>query len=161
MAAAGPNWEGEELARRRSYAVESHELERYLSHYSDATSAHRRATSRARSRQSLGRPKGLARVPYEVKKFWRRQISIVVDEAYNRDHLGTETLFFPVISRFLLRCLGCVSGHSTHTRVYLSEAGIRMSRRFLLFILQGSGLDGGEATSAGSMLIVELVHPST
>lgn len=110
MVAAGPNWEGEELARRRSYAVESHELERYLSHYSDATSAHHRATSRARSRQSLGLPKGLARVPYEVKKFWRRQISIVVDEAYNRDHLGTETHFFPVISRFLCAVPGVFLG---------------------------------------------------
>lgn len=48
-----------------------------------------------------------------------------------------------------------------HAGVCLSAAGIKMSRRFFLFIVQGTGLDGGEATSAGSMLIVELVHPST
>lgn len=132
MAAAGPSWEGEDLARRRSYAVESHELERYQSHYSDATTAHHRATSRARSRQSLGPPKGLARVPFEVKKFWRRQISVVVDEAYNRDHLGTETLFFPAISPFLYLVSGVfLSVQPTPGCVY-PRPGLGMSRRFLL-----------------------------
>lgn len=95
MAAARPSGEEEDIGRRRSYAIDAHELRRYRSHYSDATSAHERATSRARSRKSLGPPQGLARVPFEFKKFWRRQISVVVDQAYNRDHLGMETLSAP------------------------------------------------------------------
>ncbi|OBT70048.1 hypothetical protein VE03_00673 [Pseudogymnoascus sp. 23342-1-I1] len=93
MAAERPSWEEEDLGRRRSYAVETHELERYRSQYSDASAAHHRATSRARSRKSLGPPLGLARVPFEVKNFWRRQVSVVVDQAYNRDHLALERTF--------------------------------------------------------------------
>lgn len=95
MAAARPSGEDEGFGRRRSYAVETHELERYRSQYSDASAAHHRATSRARSRNSLGPPRGLRRVPFEVKKFWRRQISVIVDQAYNRDHLGTESHILP------------------------------------------------------------------
>lgn len=109
MAAAGPSREEEDISPRRSYAMETHELARYRSQYSDATSAHHRASSRARSRRSLGPPKGLARVPFELKKFWGRQISVVVDQAYNRDHLGTETLYSLAISLFLFVCLGSVS----------------------------------------------------
>ncbi|KFY53615.1 hypothetical protein V497_08362 [Pseudogymnoascus sp. VKM F-4516 (FW-969)] len=93
MAAARPSGEEEDIGRRRSYAIDAHELRRYRSHYSDATSAHERATSRARSRKSLGPPQGLARVSFEFKKFWRRQISVVVDQAYNRDHLALERTF--------------------------------------------------------------------
>ncbi|KAL5346231.1 hypothetical protein ACLOAV_008499 [Pseudogymnoascus australis] len=93
MAAERPSGEDEGFGRRRSYAVESHELERYRSRYSDASAAHHRATSRARSRNSLGPPRGLRRVPFEVKKFWRRQISVIVDQAYNRDHLALERTF--------------------------------------------------------------------
>ena len=93
---------------RRSYSTEAYELSRYRSQYSDASAAHHRASSRARSRMSLGPPHGLARVPFELKKFWNRQISVVVDQAYNRDHLGTETLYIPAILTVSL-CLS-VSG---------------------------------------------------
>ena len=95
--------------------MEAHELARYRSHYSDATSAHNRATSRARSRKSLGPPKGLARVPFEVKKFWGRQISVIVDQAHNRDHLGTETLYSPAIFTVSL-CLSRVCLWGFHAR---------------------------------------------
>lgn len=124
MATARPSGEEEDIGRRRSYAIDAHELRRYRSHYSDATSAHERATSRARSRKSLGPPQGLARVSFEFKKFWRRQISVVVDQAYNRDHLGMQTLSLPAISLFLAVCLGSVSRCSLHSGVYLSAAGI-------------------------------------
>ncbi|OBT74096.1 hypothetical protein VF21_07126 [Pseudogymnoascus sp. 05NY08] len=93
MAAAGPSREEEDISPRRSYAMEAHELARYRSQYSDATSAHHRASSRARSRKPLGPPKGLARVPFELKKFWGRQISVIVDQAHNRDHLALERTF--------------------------------------------------------------------
>lgn len=109
MAAERPSGEDDGLGRRRSYAVESHELERYLSQYSDASAAHHRATSRARSRKSLGPPQGMRRVPFEVKKFWRRQISVIVDQAYNRDHLGTEShILPPPFSPFIRLSLVCV-----------------------------------------------------
>lgn len=149
MAAARLNGEEDGIGRRRSYAVETHELARYRSQYSDASAAHHRTSSRARSQKSLGPPHGLARVPFELKKFWGRQISVVVDQVYNRDHLGTESLYSPAFFQCLVVCLGSVSGGSTHAGVYLSAAGIRISRRFILFIVQGAGLDGGEATSAG------------
>ncbi|KFY42629.1 hypothetical protein V494_02327 [Pseudogymnoascus sp. VKM F-4513 (FW-928)] len=94
MAAAGSSGEEEDLGRRRrSYAIDSHELASYRSQYSDATTAHERASSRTRSRQSLGPPQGLARVPFELKKFWGRQISVIVDQAHNRDHLALERTF--------------------------------------------------------------------
>lgn len=151
------------MSRRRSYSMEAYELSRYRSQYSDASAAHHRASSRARSRMSLGPPQGLARVPFELKKFWNRQISVVVDQVYNRDHLGTETLYLPAIFTVSL-CLS-VSGVSpgvpcTPGCVY-PWLGLRCLAAFAFFIVQGTGLDGGVATSAGSMLIVELVHPST
>ncbi|KFY88139.1 hypothetical protein V500_06535 [Pseudogymnoascus sp. VKM F-4518 (FW-2643)] len=171
MAAARPSGEEEDISRRRSYSTdrrrsystEAYELSRYRSQYSDASAAHHRASSRARSRKSLGPPQGLARVPFEVKKFWNRQISVVVDQAYNRDHLGTETLYLPAILTVSL-CL-YVSGLSlwvpcTPGCVYPWPV-LRCLAAFPFFISQGTGLDGGEATSAGPMLIVELVHPST
>lgn len=122
MAAAGPSGQERDISPRRSYAMETHELARYRSQYSDATSAHHRASSRARSRKSLGPPKGLARVPFELKKFWGRQISVVVDQAYNRDHLGTETPSTPPLFHCLSICLvsGLSLGCSTHARVCLS-----------------------------------------
>ncbi|OBT89759.1 hypothetical protein VE02_01355 [Pseudogymnoascus sp. 03VT05] len=163
MAAAGPSRVEEDISPRRSYAMEAHELARYRSQYSDATSAHHRASSRARSRQSLGPPKGLARVPFELKKFWGRQISVIVDQANNRDHLGTETLYSPAISLFLsLSRLGSVSWmFNPRQGVFIRRPGLKCLAAFCFFIVQGTGLDGGEATSAGSMLIVGLVHPST
>lgn len=102
-AAPSPEGDEDEIARTRSYGVQAHELTRFRSQYNEATVARQRSSSQARSRRSLGPPKGLARVSFEAKKFWRRQISIVVEQASNRDHLGmyNNSHSWPIIMKVL------------------------------------------------------------
>lgn len=80
--------------RRTDTLLEATELTRIRSNYSRVSSARLPNASIV----PQGPPKGLARVDHAIRSFWKHQISVTVDHAACRDHLGKFKSLSPSIS---------------------------------------------------------------
>jgi hypothetical protein len=85
--------------RRDSSALEATELSRIRRQYSRVSSSHHTASfTVSRRSTSLN---GWAKIKYTMSKFWKNQISVIVDHDACRDHLGMHW-FLSVFVRLVL-----------------------------------------------------------
>lgn len=79
-----------ELSSGQRDALQATELERIRSNYSRASAPHPQRQPRVTARKPT---KVLELLDYNVRKFWRSQVSVTVDHECCRDHLGMMDLY--------------------------------------------------------------------